>query len=90
MKKTAEKVIFSTIYTILIALVVTYICHRELEPTSEESLRAREETHPCVMCEEISMKLQKLDVRNDDTRDLVTNLIIILKDCGKLTTNKGI
>lgn len=33
MKKTAEKVIFSTIYTVLIALVVTYICHRELEPT---------------------------------------------------------
>lgn len=33
MRKTAEKVIFSTIYTVLIALVVTYICHRELEPT---------------------------------------------------------
>ena len=33
MKTTVGKVIFSSIYTILIALVVTYICHRELEPT---------------------------------------------------------
>ena len=81
MKKTAEKVIFSTIYTVLIALVVTYICHRELEPADIVDPRARSAVHPCAMCEELSVKLQRLDVRNDDTRDLVTNLITILKDC---------
>ena len=41
MRKTAEKVIFSTIYTVLIALVVTYICHRELEPVDIVDPRAR-------------------------------------------------
>lgn len=81
MRKTAEKVIFSTIYTVLIALVVTYICHKELEPVDTVNPQARSAAHPCVMCEELSLKLQRLDVRKDDTRDLVTNLITILKDC---------
>ena len=81
MKTGYGKIIFSSIYTILITLVVTYICHRDLEPVDAVDSRARSAAHPCVMCEELSSKLQKLDVRNDDTRDLVTNLITILKDC---------
>ena len=81
MKTGYGKIIFSSIYTILIALVVTYICHRELEPVDTVDPRARSAVHPCVMCEDLSLKLQRLDVRNDDTRDLVTNLITILKDC---------
>lgn len=81
MKTGYGKIIFSSIYTILIALVVTYICHRELEPVDSVDPQARGAVHPCVVCEELSVKLQRLDVRNDDTRDLVTNLITILKDC---------
>ena len=81
MKTGYGKIIFSSIYTILIALVVTYICHRELEPVDSVDPQERGAVHPCVMCEELSVKLQRLDVRNDDTRDLVTNLITILKDC---------
>lgn len=82
MKKTAEKVIFSTIYTILIALVVTYICHRELEPADMgDSMQTRSVSCDTARFEELSAKLRRLDVQNGDTRDLVTNLITILKDC---------